>query len=94
MEIEFRKGRQKEEVELKRFTTIYGPNKTTAEDLMEPQKPEKICGVLERIVFNNQETSFLVGRLRLDNTKRLATIVGSCPDMECGQHLEVNGQLV
>jgi len=59
--------------------------------MVSPQT-EIIVGVLERILFNNPETGFLVGKVRLDANHQLVTIVGSCPDMECGQHLEIKGQ--
>jgi len=53
----------------------------------------KIRGTLERIVFRNTETGYMVGRLRLED-KSLTTIVGNAFELQCGEKLEVTGRWV
>ncbi len=53
----------------------------------------KIRGTLERIVFKNAETGYMVGRLRLED-KTLTTIVGNAFELQCGEDLEVTGRWV
>ena len=53
----------------------------------------KIRGTLERIVFKNTETGYMVGRLRLED-KSLTTIVGNAFELQCGEKLEVSGRWV
>jgi exodeoxyribonuclease V alpha subunit len=53
----------------------------------------KIRGTLERIVFKNTETGYMVGRLRLED-KSLTTIVGNAFELQCGEDLEVTGRWV
>jgi exodeoxyribonuclease V alpha subunit len=51
----------------------------------------KINGILEKIVFKNPESGYMVGRLRLaDDT--YATIVGNVFELQCGEELEVEGK--
>ena len=53
----------------------------------------KISGTLERIVFKNTETGYMVGRLRLED-RSLETIVGNAFELQCGEKLEVTGKWV
>ena len=49
----------------------------------------KIQGTLDRIVFKNPESGYMVGRLRLENDE-LVTIVGNVFELQCGEQREVN----
>ncbi|MGH2514125.1 MAG: helix-hairpin-helix domain-containing protein, partial [Ktedonobacterales bacterium] len=56
-----------------------------------------IAGILERIVFRNQETHFTVARLRPDGTGRLfrddlMTVVGTLAGVNVGEVIEVTGE--
>ncbi len=53
----------------------------------------KIQGVLEKIVFNNPDNGYMVGRLRLESGE-LATVVGNVFELQCGEELEVEGKWV
>jgi exodeoxyribonuclease V alpha subunit len=56
--------------------------------------PETICGVLERILFSNEENHFLIGDLRPDDKKATITVTGAMPGVQCGETLEVTGDWV
>jgi exodeoxyribonuclease V alpha subunit len=54
---------------------------------------EKLIGVLEKIVYSNEENHYLVGYLRVEDEKsRSITIAGNLPGIQCGETLEVSGQ--
>lgn len=61
---------------------------------MNSKQQEIIKGSVERIVFSNPETNFLVGRLRTEGGKHLITIVGNSFQLDCGQRVEVHGEWV
>src|SRR5690554_772683 len=50
-------------------------------------------GTLERVTYYNDETLFLVARLR-DHDDQLATIIGNMPQLSVGERLVVEGQRV
>ena len=54
---------------------------------------DRISGVLEKIVFKNQDTGFIVGRLRLDDID-LVTIIGKAVELQVGEKLDVSGRWV
>ncbi len=56
--------------------------------------PKTIRGVLERILFSNEENHFLIGDLRPDDKQATITITGVMPGVQCGETLEVNGDWV
>ena len=53
----------------------------------------KIKGVLEKIVFKNSETGFLVGKVRVEDS-RLITVVGNAFEIQCGESLDMTGKWV
>lgn len=53
----------------------------------------KIRGILEKIIFKNSETGFIVGKVRLENNS-LVTIVGNAFELQCGEKLEVTGKWI
>ena len=53
----------------------------------------KICGVLEKIVFKNPDSGYMVGRLRLESNDQV-TIVGNVFELQCGEELEVEGKWI
>ncbi len=50
-------------------------------------------GILERITYYNEETLFLVARLR-DHQDRIATIIGNMPLFSVGERLTLEGEWV
>ena len=55
---------------------------------------ETIRGVLERILFSNEENYYLVGDMRPEGEKATLTITGVMPGVQCGETLEVKGNWV
>ena len=56
--------------------------------------PSTLEGVLERIVFFNEENSFTVARLQVSGKQDLVTIVGSLSLPTPGETLRLKGQWV
>ena len=55
---------------------------------------EIIRGVLERIMFSNEENHFLIGDLRPEDKKATITVTGTMPGVQCGETLEVTGDWI
>jgi len=55
---------------------------------------ESYTGVLERIIFSNEENQFLIGELRADSKSAPITITGVLPGVQCGETLKIQGQWV
>lgn len=52
---------------------------------------EKLTGVLERIVFFNEENHYCIGEFRPTESKETTTITGNLPAVQCGETLELEG---
>ncbi len=52
---------------------------------------EKLSGVLERIIYSNEETHWTIGELRPGAKQKGVTIVGALPSVQCGETLELTG---
>jgi len=53
---------------------------------------EQITGVLEKIVYSNEENHYLIGHLRPDGKQAVSiTIAGNLPGIQCGETLEISG---
>lgn len=62
---------------------------------MASTESEKIAGVLERIVFYNDENHFTIGELkRSDGARETVTVTGTLPGVQCGETLELTGAWV
>ena len=53
-----------------------------------------IEGVLERIVFFNEENNFTVARIHSGNSQELITIVGNLPGPNPGETLRLRGEWI
>lgn len=53
---------------------------------------EAFTGVLERIIYANEENHYCVGELTLGKGKDKVTIAGVLPNVQCGETLEVSGE--
>lgn len=60
-----------------------------------PPKPPiadtTLNGVLERIIFFNEENHYCIGEFRPNDTRNNITITGSLPSVQCGETLELHG---
>ena len=54
-------------------------------------KTEYLTGVIERITFHAEDTGYTVARMQVKGFKDLVTIVGSFPNIQAGQTLQVQG---
>jgi exodeoxyribonuclease V alpha subunit len=52
----------------------------------------KIQGVLERIIFRNEETSFTVAKIKEERKKELTSIVGNLIGVNPRETLELQGR--
>ncbi len=55
------------------------------------QRVETILGVVERLTYHSEESGYSVARLKAPGHKDLVTIVGSFPNIQAGQTLELVG---
>ncbi len=51
----------------------------------------KLKGVLERIIFFNEENHYCIAEFRPDQSKEKTTIVGNLPGVQCGETLSLTG---
>jgi exodeoxyribonuclease V alpha subunit len=58
------------------------------------QRPagESLTGVLERVLFFNEENQFCIGELKAETLRRTVVVTGPLPGVQCGETLEVSGQ--
>ena len=58
-----------------------------------PQPGEiRTAGVLERILFYDEQSKYCVGELREEKGRSTVTIVGTLPEVQCGETLSLAGQ--
>jgi exodeoxyribonuclease V alpha subunit len=53
---------------------------------------EDLKGVLERIIFLNEENHYTIAEFRREDTDTKTTIVGVLPGVQCGETLHLHGQ--
>lgn len=59
------------------------------------QETTTIVGVLERIIFYNDENYFTIGEVKLSaGTRETVTVTGTLPAVQCGETLELTGTWV
>jgi exodeoxyribonuclease V alpha subunit len=54
--------------------------------------PDALAGVLERIVFLNEENHYTIAEFRPDDREEKVTIVGALPGVQCGETLQLEGR--
>jgi exodeoxyribonuclease V alpha subunit len=52
---------------------------------------ESITGVLERIIYFNEENAYCVAEVQVSDSKRPVTVLGALPGVQCGETLQLNG---
>jgi exodeoxyribonuclease V alpha subunit len=57
-----------------------------------PQQSQTITGVLERIIFFNEENAYCVAEVQVAEGKRAVTVLGNLPGVQCGETLKLNGE--
>jgi exodeoxyribonuclease V alpha subunit len=57
-----------------------------------PPSQLDLKGVLERIIFLNEENHYTIAEFRCDETDVKVTIVGALPGVQCGETLHLHGQ--
>jgi exodeoxyribonuclease V alpha subunit len=50
-----------------------------------------LTGVLERVIYLNEENHYTIGELRPEKGTRTVTIVGALPEVQCSETLELHG---
>ncbi len=60
----------------------------------EPPAVNKVEGVLERILFFNEDNHYCVGEFRLESESATITISGNLPGVQCGETLSLQGDWV
>ena len=53
-----------------------------------------LTGVLEKIVFFNDENSYCIAELSINKTNKKVTILGTLPNIQCGETLSVKGEWI
>ncbi|MDQ8205554.1 ATP-dependent RecD-like DNA helicase [Pelagicoccus sp. SDUM812003] len=56
-----------------------------------PQNSDSLSGVLERIIFFNEENNFTIAELRPETGKDKVTILGPLGGVQCGETLSIQG---
>ena len=64
---------------------------TGQKDLLPGTEPTALEGVVERIVFESEESGFFVARLRVENNPELVTFVGNIMAVSPGETIRING---
>jgi exodeoxyribonuclease V alpha subunit len=72
------------------------PGETDRPHVPESNEPSTIAGVLERIIFLNEENHYTIAEFRPDSDGSAkpgpVTIVGALPGVECGETLHLTGE--
>ncbi len=55
---------------------------------------DELQGSLERIVYTNEENHYTVAQLLPDNDRKMVTVVGNLPSVQCGETLKMQGQWI
>lgn len=56
------------------------------------QNDQSITGVLERIIYFNEENAYCVAELQMPDSLRPVTVLGPLPGVQCGETLQLSGQ--
>jgi exodeoxyribonuclease V alpha subunit len=57
-----------------------------------PNKPASLTGVLERIIFFNEENHYTIAELKPEAAAEAVTVVGALPGVQCGETLQLTGE--
>jgi exodeoxyribonuclease V alpha subunit len=62
--------------------------------LSKPAHPESLSGLIERVTFNNEDTGFVVLKVKATGQRDLVTVVGSLPSVSPGEWVNAEGRWV
>ena len=57
-----------------------------------PKNDQTISGVLERIIYFNEENAYCVAEVQVPDSKQPVTILGALPGVQCGETLRLSGE--
>ncbi len=57
-----------------------------------PPQSESITGIVERITFHSEESGYTVAKIQVPRMRELVTVVGSFPNLQAGQTLNIQGE--
>ena len=57
-----------------------------------PQSDQTISGVLERIIYFNEENAYCVAEVQVPDSNRPVTVLGALPGVQCGETLQLSGE--
>ncbi|MEC7230037.1 MAG: hypothetical protein VXV91_02420, partial [Verrucomicrobiota bacterium] len=57
-----------------------------------PKNDQTISGVLERIIYFNEENAYCVAEVQVPDGNQPVTILGALPGVQCGETLQLNGE--
>ncbi|HKB56636.1 MAG TPA: ATP-dependent RecD-like DNA helicase [Lacunisphaera sp.] len=57
-----------------------------------PNKLASLTGVLERIIFFNEENHYTIAELKPEASAEAVTVVGALPGVQCGETLQLTGE--
>ena len=69
-------------------------NTSPAADLAPRPGESTLAGVLERIIYLNEENHYTIGELRQEKRAPTITILGTLPEVQCGETVELTGSWV
>ena len=61
---------------------------------MVENQPEKVKGILEKIVFRNPDNDYFIGKLRSEDNDELITIVGYMLEIQPGERISITGRWI
>ena len=64
------------------------------DDLLPGTEPATIEGTVERIVFENADTGFVVGRINIEGSPELTTFVGALLTVTPGETARITGRWI
>lgn len=56
------------------------------------QNDQTVTGVLERIIYFNEENAYCVAEVQVAESKGPVTVLGNLPGVQCGETLQLSGQ--
>ena len=56
------------------------------------QNDQTVTGVLERIIYFNEENAYCVAEVQITESKGPVTVLGNLPGVQCGETLQLSGQ--
>lgn len=75
---------------MQNLTLVTPPLKSSSSSLSEEET--SVSGVLERIIFYNEDNAYCIGEMRQEKEQSIIIIAGSLPGIKCGETLKAWGR--